>query len=139
MAFGTNQWQALTWGWLFGIAPTDHVDPATSLDYWLMANTAAIDAATRAFGPRFLLVGYDTLCANPEREARRIASLLGIELSPPQLTASPSSQELRARRGGGDASARVPSDRTNSQGSSTSASTSSDRAVQRAPPTQRLG
>ncbi len=86
MAFSTNQWQVRTWGPLFGIPSTDFVDPVTSLDYWLRANTAAIDAASRSLGPRFLLVGYEALCANPGGEARRLASFLGAETSPLQLT-----------------------------------------------------
>ncbi len=77
MAFSANQWQVRTWGWLFGITVAERVDPATALDYWLMANHAAIDAATRSFGPRFLLVNYDALCAEPEREASRNRVLRG--------------------------------------------------------------
>lgn len=84
MAFSANQWQVRTWGWLFGITVTDRVDPATALDYWLMANHSAIDAAIRSFGPRFLLVNYDALCADPEREASRIASFVSDDLSAPE-------------------------------------------------------
>ncbi len=86
MAFSTNQWQVRTWGWLFGITTTDIVDPATSLDYWLKANQAAMTVAARTFGPRFLLVDYDALCVTPEREARRIASFVGAEPSSAELT-----------------------------------------------------
>jgi Sulfotransferase family len=84
MAFSPNQWQARTWGWLFDVTVGDQVDPATSLDYWLRANRAAVDTATRSFGQRFLLVDYDALCQNPAREASRIASFVGGELSSPQ-------------------------------------------------------
>jgi hypothetical protein len=86
MAFSANQWQVRTWGWLFGItaAAVDVVDPATSLDYWIMANRRAIDTAKQLFGPKFLLVNYDELCADSVRGAQRIATFVDGELSPSQ-------------------------------------------------------
>jgi hypothetical protein len=99
MAFSANQWQVRTWGWLFGITAGEHVDPATSLDYWLMANRAAIETATRSFGPRFLLVDYDALCAHPEGEVSRIASFMGDELPPQELARTMDRADARCTSG----------------------------------------
>jgi Sulfotransferase family len=99
MAFSANQWQVQTWGWLFGVAADDPIDPATSLDFWLAANRAAIETATRVFGPDFLLVDYDALCADPEHEARRIASFVGGGVTP--STPAPITGPLRAPRSSG--------------------------------------
>ncbi len=46
MAYSSNQWQLRTWGWLYGVSaipPISEGSPATSLEYWIRANKAAIE------------------------------------------------------------------------------------------------
>jgi hypothetical protein len=82
MTQSRNQLQVRRWGSLFGLPETGvHPTPAASLDYWIRANEAAIEAGETLSQSRFLVLNYDDLCAHPEREVVRFVGFLGLHPS----------------------------------------------------------
>ncbi len=81
MALSRNQAQLANWGTFLGIepAPGETVE-RTRLRFWLAANRRAIQYGRDRMGERFLLLNYDTLCRDPEREIARLATFCGQDL-----------------------------------------------------------
>jgi len=77
MAFSQNQQQVKNWGkHILGGSYDGTTKPATSLEYWIAANTRAIEVG-KSMGDRFLLLKYEELCINPTEEIKRLSSFLG--------------------------------------------------------------
>lgn len=83
MAFSKNQQQLLYWGSFMnnGSDIGETSLPSQSLDFWIKANTRAIELGTSLLADKFLVVNYDRLCSNPAVEIPRIIDFLGVELT----------------------------------------------------------
>jgi len=80
MAHSRNQLQLSRWGSVFGLpGGSGTPSPAASLDYWILANEAAIEEGQALARGGFLLMNYDDLCAAPEREITRFVDFLGLD------------------------------------------------------------
>ena len=80
MAQSRNQLQLTRWGSAFGLPDTSSAPAAaSSLDYWIRANEAAVAEGRGLPDGGFLLVNYDDLCAAPEREITRFVDFLGLD------------------------------------------------------------
>jgi Sulfotransferase family len=101
MAQSRNQLQVRRWGSRFGVRNGSLTpDPAASLDFWIRANEAAIEAGKALPQGTFFLVSYDDICANPREEVTRFVRFL--DLDPPEsvlreLVAIPQSGTTRPR------------------------------------------
>lgn len=86
MAFSRNRGQLQRWGSHFGVPfPERQAEvPAAALRYWVRANRAAIEQAQALLGPRFLLLNFDQLCADPAPQMDRFLGFIeadpGVEL-----------------------------------------------------------
>jgi hypothetical protein len=80
MAYSSNQGQLFNWGPLFGVEPPR--DPAAlaraSLRYWVRANTRALEQGPRLLGDRFLVLRYESVCADPRSAIRQLAGFLDV-------------------------------------------------------------
>jgi hypothetical protein len=86
MAFSTNQAQVLNWGHLLlPSGPSSDASPSRALKYWLAANERACALGDRLGADRFLLLRFESLCADPKQEIRRVAEFLGMDVSPARL------------------------------------------------------
>ncbi|MGH8936849.1 MAG: sulfotransferase family protein [Acidimicrobiia bacterium] len=74
IATSGNQGQFLTWRSTFGLSlPKDHRDlPGAALEFWAKANRRALALGSERLGDRFLLVRYEGLSREPEKEVRRL-------------------------------------------------------------------
>ena len=82
MAYTRNKTQLEIWGDHFGIGvpPEDELALAgAQLDLWIATTRRAIDLGRR-LGERFMLLRYEDLCREPERELRGLVSLAGLEV-----------------------------------------------------------
>jgi hypothetical protein len=81
MAYARNKTQLEVWGAHFGIpAPEDGAARAgAQLDLWITTTRRAMDLGER-LGERFLLMRYEELCLEPERELRRLFALAGLDV-----------------------------------------------------------
>ncbi len=79
MAFSNNHNQLYNWGKHYGVDITKMSLSKASFEYWYKANSKAIMQANRLFEDRFLLVQFEELCQNPEKEINKIIGFLGIE------------------------------------------------------------
>jgi len=106
MAHSRNQLQVIRWGPIFGVPDGRSAPgPATSLDYWIRANEAAIEQGRALHQGGFLLLNFDDLCAAPEREIARFVGFLGLDppehvlhdlasIPRPSTTGSPAGSDL---------------------------------------------
>ena len=78
MAFSANTNQLRNWGPFFCLNPGPSPSPKEVLDYWILANKFAIQKATKLLNHNFLLVRFDHLCSEPEKEVKRISDFLDI-------------------------------------------------------------
>ena len=78
MAFSSNQIQLRNFGNHFGLKGNS---PADSLEYWIRANTKAIDTGKKLLGENFKLLRLEDLCASPEKETRELLKWSGIEFN----------------------------------------------------------
>jgi hypothetical protein len=82
MAYARNRTQLEVWGPRFGI-PVPGEGPAQAgaqLDLWIATTRRALRLGER-LGERFLLLRFEDLCREPERELRRVLELAGLEVS----------------------------------------------------------
>ncbi|PLW81642.1 hypothetical protein CWI75_14325 [Kineobactrum sediminis] len=89
MAYSGNQRQVRRWSAKFGIngdhGAGDRMPPALMLEYWLRANKFVLDTGPELLGNRFLLVRYEALCLNPEKEIRRLCAFLETDIESTRL------------------------------------------------------
>jgi hypothetical protein len=87
MAYTRNRTQLEIWGPHFGITvPADGAAAeAAQLDLWIATTRRAVDLGAR-LGERFLLLRFDDLCREPERELRRLFDLAGLDVDACILT-----------------------------------------------------
>jgi hypothetical protein len=81
MAHARNRTQLEVWGPHFGIDVPPEGEPAelAQLDLWILTTRRALDLGA-PLGERFLLMRYDDLCREPERELRRLFDLAGLDV-----------------------------------------------------------
>lgn len=81
MAYSKNIEQLKNWHSVFDIKMPKKFEeiPVAQLEYWIRANTKAIDTAKQKFNKNFLLMNFDRLCINPEEGLKRIINFLGID------------------------------------------------------------
>ena len=81
MAFSQNTQQLQNWHSLFNIKiPKEkNLIPVAQLEYWIRANERAILFAKKKLENRFLLLNFDDLCENPNKQVVRILKFLEIE------------------------------------------------------------
>jgi hypothetical protein len=81
MAYTRNKTQLEVWGAHFGIPmPEDEASRASAqLDLWIATTKRAIDLG-EPLGERFMLMRYEELCREPERELRRLVDLAGLDV-----------------------------------------------------------
>lgn len=79
MAFSNNMQQTRNWSALYDIEPsgTGRPSPQAMLEYWIRANTAAVERADRLFGARFLLLSFEALVADPIPVVAGVLDFLG--------------------------------------------------------------
>jgi hypothetical protein len=87
MAYTRNKTQLEVWGAHFGIpSPGDDASRASAqLDLWIATTRRAMDLGGR-LDERFLLMRYEDLCREPERELRRLFDLAGLHVDAAALT-----------------------------------------------------
>ncbi|WP_168733874.1 sulfotransferase family protein [Metabacillus sediminilitoris] len=81
MAYSSNQNQFYKWGDLYNIKPGTKADPKSSLQYWFAANEKAIRLGQELFNHNFLVINFNDLCMNPEKEIRSLISFLELDQS----------------------------------------------------------
>lgn len=82
MAYGTNQIQVKFWGPMYGVTPLDkNYDPVASFRYWVKANQKALDTGEKMLPGRFLIIQYERLCNDPEKEIKRLITFVQLSLS----------------------------------------------------------
>lgn len=88
MAHNRNKTQLRLWADRFGVAPPPAGDPEAEaraqLDLWIAATRRALELGTR-LGERFLVLRYEDLCDEPERELGRLLDLAGLDVSAQRL------------------------------------------------------
>lgn len=82
MAFSNNQIQLRNFGKRYSVDyPSDVTKlPAASLEFWIRSNRKAIDTATTVFGKNFLLINFELLCSNPEKEMRKFFDFVEVNI-----------------------------------------------------------
>ena len=82
MAYSSNQAQLYNWGDILGIKSPDSSIPLpkASLQYWIESNKRTITFCRKFFKGRFLLLNFDQLCLNPEREISLLMAFLGLDI-----------------------------------------------------------
>lgn len=78
MAYSRNQNQMRLWGRRLLSGDMSHAEPRLSLAFWVASHRRILEIGN-AMGSRFLLVDYDRLCSDPEREVDSLFSFLGVE------------------------------------------------------------
>jgi hypothetical protein len=83
MAYSNNQNQLHNLGNFFhiDIPESENLLPKASLEYWIKANTRAIELGRNLLGKRFYVLKYESLCRNPDKEIRRLIDFLNPSLS----------------------------------------------------------
>jgi hypothetical protein len=83
MAFSNNQHQLHLWGECFGVdVPGDKQRlPQASYRYWVQANREALRRGQNLGADRFMLLNFDQLCRDPERELQKLAGFLHSEMT----------------------------------------------------------
>jgi hypothetical protein len=81
MAYSGNQNQLSHWGDLYNIKPSSKVDPKSSLQYWFASNEKAIRLGQELFNHNFLLINFNHLCVNPQKEISRLIKFLELDQS----------------------------------------------------------
>jgi hypothetical protein len=81
MVYSDNQNQLSRWGDLYNIKPSSKVDPKSSLQYWFASNERAIRLGHELFNQNFLLINFNQLCVNPQKEISRLIKFLELDHS----------------------------------------------------------
>jgi hypothetical protein len=83
MAWSANTTQARLWGSLCGLRPGERsvITPEGQVRWWLYSTTKAAEHGA-ALGDRFMLLRYETLCAQPEDVVAELAELAGVSVDP---------------------------------------------------------
>ncbi len=76
MSYSNNQNQLYNWGNYYGVPFQTLPLPKAALNYWIGANKKAIKQARELLNNRFLLLNFDQLCLNPEREIQKLIEFL---------------------------------------------------------------
>jgi sulfotransferase family protein len=100
MAYSSNQQQMHKWRSLYGMDPDEAPSESVVLEYWIRANTRAIDLGRARLGERFLVVNFDALCADPTSGVEQLVRFLGMEPTPAlakQLVGTPSLPQSTGR------------------------------------------
>ncbi len=81
MAYSNNQQQFYNWGPYYGIEVPDSSKllPKASLNYWIKANQKVIALGEELLGDRFLIINFDEMCFNPQKDIERLISFLDID------------------------------------------------------------
>ncbi|MGH2978516.1 MAG: sulfotransferase family protein [Solirubrobacterales bacterium] len=88
MAYTRNKTQLEIWGAHFGVpmpAGDEAAEANAQLDFWIATTRRAMDLGDR-LGERFMLMRYDDLCREPERELRRLFDRAGLDVDAAALT-----------------------------------------------------
>ena len=89
MAHSRNRTQLRLWGAQFGVAPPAHAEEAAmaraQLEYWIAATRRALGLGSR-LGERFLVLRYEDLCDQPERELGRVLELAGLDVGAERIS-----------------------------------------------------
>ena len=89
MAHARNKRQLRVWGERFGVAAPPAGGPdaeaRAQLDFWIAATRRALDLGSR-LGERFLVLRFEDLCDEPERELGRVLALAGLDPGPERLS-----------------------------------------------------
>ncbi|PGZ96166.1 hypothetical protein COE51_18130 [Bacillus pseudomycoides] len=81
MVYSSNQNQLFNWGDLYNIKPSSKRDQKASLQYWFASNERAIRLGQDLFSHNFLLINFNDLCANPQKEISRLIKFLELDES----------------------------------------------------------
>jgi len=81
MAFSSNQQQLHNFGWLFGIDPksSSAPEPRLALQYWVAANTNAIETGQRLPDVEVCTLNFDLMCERPAEVIEPFVGFLGLE------------------------------------------------------------
>jgi hypothetical protein len=82
MAYTRNKTQLEIWGERFGVSMPEGDEAAevsAQLDFWIATTRRAIDLGNR-LGERFVLMRYEALCREPQRELRRLLDVAGLHV-----------------------------------------------------------
>ena len=89
MAYSRNQNQAKIWSHRFGIEPVLGPDgklrPSDMLEYWLRANEFVMGRGRELLGERLIVIGFENLCSQPEKEISRVLDRLGLDYTAEQM------------------------------------------------------
>jgi hypothetical protein len=89
MAHSRNKRQLRVWGDRFGVAAPPAGDPAAEaraqLDFWIAVTRRALELGSR-LGERFIVVRYEDLCDEPQRELGRVLELAGLDVGAERIS-----------------------------------------------------
>lgn len=89
MAHSRNNRQLRMWGGRFGVGAPPAGDPEAEaraqLDLWIAVTRRALDLGSR-LGERFLVLRFEDLCDEPERELGRVLELAGLDAGPERMS-----------------------------------------------------
>jgi len=79
IAFSSNQSQLHHWGHLFGVnVNSSGCLPGLMLKFWIQSNLKTISLARRILKENFIVLNYDKLCLNPEKEIIKLIEFLQL-------------------------------------------------------------
>ncbi|MEI7982006.1 MAG: sulfotransferase, partial [Bacteroidota bacterium] len=80
MAFSQNQQQLFNWGNLFGVpVPGTQAEiPEASFRYWAAVHRYILQQSACLGAEKFLMINFDTLCREPEKEIRKLLTFLKV-------------------------------------------------------------
>ena len=81
MAFSQNQQQLYNWGNLYGVPPPADQEkvPEASFRYWASVNKHIQTKVSLLGSEKLMLLNFDNLCREPEKEIRHLLLFLGIQ------------------------------------------------------------
>lgn len=80
MVYSNNQNQINKWGDLYDLDFSLNQE-RLRLQYWFKSNKKAIELGERLFDQNFLLINFNNLCINPEKEINTLMEFLNVEKS----------------------------------------------------------
>jgi len=87
MAYSSNQQQLYNWGEMFGveIPKSKNKIPSSSFRYWVEANKRILELSKSYGQEKVLMLNFDTLCSQPNKEIQKIINFIGVKVSENQL------------------------------------------------------
>ncbi len=84
MAISSNQQQLINWGANFGC--TDVESTNERLHFWIKVHAYALQKLQQFYSNRFLILDYNSLGVNPEKEIKRLAAFAECNFTEAQIT-----------------------------------------------------